>query len=121
MQPGTSGEKQEQIVREELAEHTDGAIVLYQAADGSTGREAVAAFFAATAAEVAERESRDQGAKGKETEDAVDDLKAVNPHRRPGVDERTPEALLAPVAAKGLEIAAVLAGLRVTGTGLKRR
>ena len=37
------------------------------------------------------REARDLAAKAKEIEDAVYDLKAVNPHRKPDVDDRTPK------------------------------
>jgi type I restriction enzyme M protein len=48
----------------------------------------------------------------KEIEDAVYDLKAVNPHRKPEIDERTPEQLLDIIEAKGKEIADALAALR---------
>lgn len=58
------------------------------------------------------RESRELAAKAKEIEDAVYDLKAVNPHRKPQVDERTPEELMAIIEAKGREIAGALAALR---------
>jgi type I restriction enzyme M protein len=40
------------------------------------------------------REARDLAARAKEIEDAVYDLKAVNPHRRPVVDTRTPDELM---------------------------
>ena len=58
------------------------------------------------------RESRDLAAKAKEIEDAVYDLKAVNPHKRPDVDTRTPEELMNIIEAKGQEIADALAMLR---------
>lgn len=58
------------------------------------------------------REARDLAAKAKEIDDAVYDLKAVNPHKRPVVDTRTPEELMDIIEAKGLEIAAALARLR---------
>ena len=58
------------------------------------------------------RESRELAAKAKEIEDAVYDLKAVNPHRKPEVDERTPEELMAIIEAKGREVAEALASLR---------
>ncbi len=58
------------------------------------------------------RESRDLAAKAKEIEDAVYDLKAVNPHKKPDVDERTPEDLLNIIEAKGREVAEALALLR---------
>ena len=68
-------------------------------------------------AKVAEltREARDLAAKAKEIEDAVYDLKAVNPNRKPEVDERTPEELLDIIEAKGREVAEALASLRLSG------
>lgn len=61
------------------------------------------------------RESRDFAAKAKEIEDAVYDLKAVNPHKKPDVDERTPGELMNIIEAKGQEIADALALLRASG------
>ncbi len=58
------------------------------------------------------REARDAAAKADEIENRVFDLKAVNPHRKPVVDERTPEELMAVIEAKGREIAEALALLR---------
>lgn len=58
------------------------------------------------------REARDQAAKAKEIEDAVFDLKAVNPHRKQIVDTRTPEELLDIIEAKGREVQEALAILR---------
>ncbi len=49
---------------------------------------------------------------GKEIEDAVYDLKTVNPLRKPEIDERTPEQLFDIIEAKGKEIAEALATLR---------
>lgn len=59
------------------------------------------------------RESRDFAAKAKEIEDAVYDLKAVNPHKRAVVDTRTPEELITLIEEKGLEVANALAALRM--------
>jgi len=59
------------------------------------------------------RASRELASKAKEIEDAVYDLKAVNPNRKPVVDTRTPEELLDIIEAKGREVAEALAGLRV--------
>jgi len=42
----------------------------------------------------------------------VYDLKAINPHKKPEIDIRTPEELLNIIEAKGTEIAAALAVLR---------
>jgi len=61
------------------------------------------------------REARDLAAKAKEIEDAVYDLKAVNPHRKPNVDERTPEELIGIIEAKSREVAQALAELRKVG------
>ena len=58
------------------------------------------------------REARDLASRAREIEDAVYDLKAVNPHRKPDVDTRTPEELIAFIEAKGREIAEALAALR---------
>jgi len=58
------------------------------------------------------KESRELAAKAKEIEDAVYDLKAVNPHRNPVVDTRTPEELMDIIEAKGKEIADALKALR---------
>jgi type I restriction enzyme M protein len=58
------------------------------------------------------KEAREAAAKAKEIEDAVYDLKAVNPHRKQVMDTRTPEELLDIIEAKGREIAEVIALLR---------
>jgi type I restriction enzyme M protein len=63
------------------------------------------------------REARDAAAKAKEIEDAVYDLKAVNPHRRAVVDTRTPEELIATIEAKGREVAEALRELRAATPG----
>lgn len=60
------------------------------------------------------KEAKDLTNKAKEIEDAVYDLKAVNPHKKPVVDTRTPEELLDIIEAKGLEIAEALASLRTS-------
>ena len=60
------------------------------------------------------RESRDLAAKAKEIEDAVYDLKAVNPNKKPNVDTRTPEELMNIIEAKGKEVTEALAALRRT-------
>ena len=58
------------------------------------------------------KEAREAAGKAREIDDAVYDLKAVNPHRKPVLDTRTPEELLDLIEAKGREIAAALAQLR---------
>ena len=57
-------------------------------------------------------EAREAAAKAKEIEDAVYDLKAVNPNKKPDIDTRTPEDLLDIIEAKGREIAEAVAVLR---------
>ena len=59
------------------------------------------------------RESRTHAAKAKEIEDAVYDLKAVNPNKKEDIDDRTPEDLLDIIETKGREIAEALAVLRI--------
>jgi type I restriction enzyme M protein len=75
-------------------------------------RDEAAIEEAETKAKELAREARDLAAKAKEIEDAVYDLKAVNPHKKPVVDTRTPEELMDIIEAKGQEIAEALAGLR---------
>jgi type I restriction enzyme M protein len=58
------------------------------------------------------RESRDLAGKAKELEDAVYDLKAVNPNKKPNVDTRTPEELMNIIEAKVKEVTTALATLR---------
>jgi hypothetical protein len=59
------------------------------------------------------RASRDLTAMAKEIEDSVYALKAVNPHKKPVVDTRTPEELMDIIVAKGQEVAEALAVLRM--------
>ena len=59
-----------------------------------------------------EREARESLAKGEAIEDAVYDLKAVNPNRVNVEDKRTPPQLLDFITTKGLEADAALARLR---------
>ena len=58
------------------------------------------------------KEAKDAAGRAKEIEDAVYDLKAVNPNKKPKIDTRTPEQLLDIIEAKGKEIAEALAILR---------
>jgi type I restriction enzyme M protein len=58
------------------------------------------------------RESRAAAAKAQAIEDAVYDLKAVNPNKKVEVDTRTPEELLNLIEQKQKEITAALATLR---------
>jgi len=60
------------------------------------------------------REARELANRAKEIEDAVYDLKAVNPHRKPEVDTRTPEDLIAFIEVKGREVSDALSMLRQT-------
>lgn len=58
------------------------------------------------------KEAREAAAKAEAIENAVYDLKAVNPNRKASIDTRTPDELLDLIAAKGREIADALALLR---------
>jgi type I restriction enzyme M protein len=58
------------------------------------------------------KEAREAAGKAREIEDAVYDLKAVNPHKKADIDTRTPEELLDIIEAKGREIAEAIALLR---------
>jgi type I restriction enzyme M protein len=61
------------------------------------------------------RASRDFAATAKEIEDAVYDLKAVNPNKRAAADLRTPEELIRLIEAKGKEVAELMALLKNMG------
>jgi len=60
------------------------------------------------------QEANELAGKATDIENAVYDLKAVNPNRKPDIDTRTPAELLALIATKGREIAAALALLQAT-------
>lgn len=62
-------------------------------------------------ATAADHAARDASNKAQAIEDAVYDLKAVNPHEVKVVDTRTPEQLLAAIRDKGLEVDTALAEL----------
>lgn len=62
------------------------------------------------------REAREATNKADDIENAVYDLKAVNPYRKTDVDRRTPTELLDLVEAKGRQIADVLKTLRAITT-----
>lgn len=62
-------------------------------------------------AAAADRAARDASNKAQAIEDAVYDLKAVNPHEVKVVDARTPGQLLAAIRDKGLEVDTALAEL----------
>ena len=58
------------------------------------------------------KQAREATSKADDIENAVYDLKAVNPHRKSEIDRRTPAELLDLVEAKGVEIAEALKKLR---------
>jgi len=58
------------------------------------------------------KEAKEAQKKAKEIEDAVYDLKAVNPNKKPVIDTRTPEELLDIIETKGREIQQSLETLR---------
>jgi len=61
------------------------------------------------------RESRDAANKAQAIEDAVYDLKAVNPNKKADIDTRSPAELLDLIEVKGKEVAEALAALRAMG------
>lgn len=61
------------------------------------------------------KEAREQANRAAEIENAVYDLKAVNPHNKSVVDTRTPEELIAIIEAKGKEVAEALTQLKKIG------
>lgn len=66
------------------------------------------------------REAKSLAKKAQNIEDAVYDLKAVNPNRKDTTDTRTPSELLDLIEAKGREVQAALAELRMlTGDTLR--
>lgn len=67
------------------------------------------------ALDAATRAARQAAAKAQAIEDAVYDLKAVNPNRKADVDTRTPAELLTVIEQKGREVAEALAALRKLG------
>ena len=58
------------------------------------------------------KQAREATGKADDIENAVYDLKAVNPHRKSEIDRRTPAELLDLVEAKGVEIAEAMKQLR---------
>lgn len=62
--------------------------------------------------EAADKAAREASAKAQAIDDAVYDLKAVNPRERKVVDTRTPAQLLEAIAEKGKEVDAALMRLR---------
>jgi type I restriction enzyme M protein len=58
------------------------------------------------------KEAREAAAKAESIENAVYDLKAVNPNRKAKVDTRTPAELIDLIEAKGAEVSQAVAGLR---------
>ncbi len=69
------------------------------------------------ALDAAIKASRNAGKKAESIENAVYDLKAVNPNRKVIVDTRTPAQLLDFIEAKGGEVAQALAALRNLNAG----
>jgi type I restriction enzyme M protein len=84
------------------------------------GRDGAADALLAQAGEP-ERAARDALAKAQGIEDAIYDLKAVNPRERKAGDARTPLQLIDSIEAKGREVDAALARLREFMTGPNQR
>ena len=61
------------------------------------------------------KEAREQASRATEIENAVYDIKAINPNNKPVVDTRTPEQLIAIIEAKGKEVNEALTQLKNIG------
>jgi type I restriction enzyme M protein len=99
--------------RRDAEAHRERALALRERAksERKAGREPVAQSLIEEALQ-AERAARDATSKAQAIEDAVFDLKAVNPRERKVVDARTPMQLLEAIEAKGREVDVALASLR---------
>lgn len=97
--------------REQAVALRDDAKVRRRAGDVS-GAEALAGSI-----EAADRAAREATAKAQAIEDAVYDLKAVNPREKKVVDTRTPAQLLDAIEEKDREVDAALARLKVLLSG----
>ena len=65
-----------------------------------------------TTLEAAEKAAREASSRAQAIDDAVYDLKAINPHERKAAETRTPTELLDAIANKGKEVDAALTRLR---------
>lgn len=68
--------------------------------------------------DIAEKAGREATARAQAIDDAVYDLKAVNPREKKDTDTRTPVELLEAIAAKGREVDAALEKLRALLQGV---
>lgn len=98
--------------REAEAQH-EKALALRERAKALRKHDQTEAADALTAeVATAEKIAHDATAKAQDIEDAVYDLKAVNPHEQKVTDTRTPEQLLASIRDKGAEVDAALGKLQ---------
>jgi type I restriction enzyme M protein len=86
----------------------------WKAAKKEHGKTSPEALEALEEANMAKREWHRNLGKAKDIEDGVFDLKAVNPKRRPVIDTRTPEELIALIREKNAEIEAAMCALEAT-------
>ena len=99
--------------RREAERQREQAAALRDAARGlRKADQALEADQSLTKAGDAERAARDASAKAQAIDDAVFDLKAVNPREKKVVDARTPAQLLVDIARKGQDVDAALAKLQ---------
>lgn len=101
--------RQEEATKKSSAEEVKDRLTTLKAAKPRD-----AAAIEQAEADIAEllRASREAGAKAQSIEDAVYDLKAVNPNKRSEVDTRTPGKLIDLIEAKGREVSDALTALR---------
>jgi type I restriction enzyme M protein len=104
--------RQARAIEQEVAQWKDRLAALRKAEPRDEAKVAEAESRIATLG----RDARDLHARAGAIEEAVYDLKAVNPHVKRNADTRTPEELLDLIEAKGWEVAEALAALRSIGT-----
>jgi len=101
--------RDEERARQREAEQWSARLAELKAAALRDPAAIAAAHEALTAARQAARNAR---AKAEAIENRVYDLKAVNPYKKPVVDTRTPEELIATVEARGHDVAEALGRLK---------
>ncbi len=98
--------------REAQAQRERAAELREQAKSLRKADKAAAADALSTEIDAAERAAREAMTRAQAIDDAVYDLKAVNPHEKKETDTRTPAELLEAIAAKGREVDAAMERLR---------
>jgi type I restriction enzyme M protein len=108
--------KQAEPLKEQAQQRADEAVLLYDQAKPLKSRSDCREEYDRLTERVGtlDTEARDLRAKAENIENAVYDLKAVNPNAKAEEDTKTPEQLLNIIAAKGREVEEALTALRAT-------